>query len=801
MPSSARLQFLLGSVRYTFPLFLYVAILATPGWELVGAQEPARHSQGKVKYSRDILPILSQKCFVCHGLDEEARQADLRLDQFEFATSDEATGTASIVPGKPSDSELLRRVSSSDPDLRMPPEEHGESLTSEQVATLRQWISEGAEYQSHWAFEKPTSPELPPNLHGDSSHPVDRFIHRRLTQSELSPSTRADHAALLRRLSLDLIGLPPSLAELDRFLAAAKIDFDSAYASEVDRLLKSPHYGERWGRWWLDQARYADSNGYSIDGPRKIWKYRDWVIEAFNSDLPFDEFTIQQLAGDLLPNATQNNRVATGFHRNTQINQEGGIDREQFRIDSVFDRVATTGTVWMGLTIGCAQCHDHKFDPISQVEYYQLFAFFNNQDELNLEVHADLASLPARRELAKKTQSELSDWLQTKRSNLQAWLAELDDSKREKLPGDLKKLLEKEGEKWSSGDLEKLFAQELAKSIPEFRELTKARDAAKAATIGVTTMVLAERKTQRTSHLLIKGDFTRPDLEVSPATPSVLHPMIARGDAPDRLDLANWIVHPDNPLTSRVIVNRVWQIYFGRGLVETENDFGTLGTQATHPELLDWLAVNFQKGGWRLKELHRLIVTSDTYQQSSNERADLHNKDPNNLLLGRQTRLRLEAELIRDLSLHVSGLLAPKIGGPPVYPPIPPGVMNRGQVNRSWKASQGDDRYRRAIYTFVYRATPPPSLNVFDAPDGFSSCTRRSRSNTPLQALTLLNDQAFSEFAAALEKRIESEGVAKAFRICTGRVPEQQELEVLDSLDTSSAARVLLNLDETVTRN
>lgn len=801
MPASARLQFLLGSVRYSFPPFLFVAILATSGWQLAEAQEPASPSQEKLEYGRDILPILSQKCFACHGLDEEARQADLRLDQFEFATSDEATGTAAIVPGKPSDSELLRRVSSSDPDLRMPPEEHGESLTSEQVDTLQKWISEGAEYQSHWAFEKPKSPEIPASLHGGSIHPVDRFIHRRLTQSGLSPSPRADHAALLRRLSLDLVGLPPTLEELDRFLAAANVDFDAAYASEVDRLLKSPHYGERWGRWWLDQARYADSNGYSIDGPRKIWKYRDWVIEAFNSDLPFDEFTIQQLAGDLLPNATQNTRVATGFHRNTQINQEGGIDREQFRVDSVFDRVATTGTVWMGLTIGCAQCHNHKFDPISQVEYYQLFAFFNNQDEPNLEVHDDLASLPARKELAMKTQSELSDWLRAKRSVLESWLAELDDSKRKKLPGDVKKLLEKESEKWSPGELERIYAQELGKKDSEFRELTKSRDVAKVATVGVPTMVLAERKTPRTSHLLIKGDFTRPDREVSPATPSVLHPMTARGDAADRLDLATWIVHPDNPLTSRVIVNRVWQVYFGRGLVETENDFGTLGTQPTHPELLDWLAVNFRQGGWRLKELHRLIVTSHTYQQNSHERADLRSKDPNNLLLGRQTRLRLEAELIRDLSLSVSGLLAPKLGGPPVFPPIPPGVMNRGQVNRSWKASQGDDRYRRAIYTFVYRATPPPSLNVFDAPDGFSTCTRRSRSNTPLQALTLLNDQAFLEFAAALEKRIESEGLAKAFRICTGRVPEQRELEVLEGLDTSSAARVLLNLDETVTRN
>ncbi|WP_145346236.1 PSD1 and planctomycete cytochrome C domain-containing protein [Rosistilla ulvae] len=659
-------------------------------------------SAADVEFNRDVRPILAEYCYACHGFDEAAREADLRLDTFAGATGADGGSTA-ITPGDPDDSELMLRVLSDDPDTVMPPRESGKQLTAAQKQTLRNWIAQGATYDQHWAFAPPHRSSLPePSA---SQHPVDSFIRSRLTDAGLTPSERATPETLIRRISLDLIGLPPTPAEVDAFVSAADKDFDAAYRDLVERLLASPHYGERWGRWWLDQARYADSNGYSIDAPRQIWSYRDWVIDAINNDMPFDTFTIEQLAGDLLPNATQDQKIATGFHRNTQLNQEGGIDKEQFRVDSVFDRVATTGTVWLGLTVGCAQCHDHKFDPITQVEYYQMFAFLNNQDEPTLKL----------------------------------------DDKR-------------------------------------------------------TTLVMKERAKPRKTTVLIKGDFTRPDAEVSPGTLSILHPMQTGDRIANRLDLARWIMSPENPLTARVIVNRIWQHYFGRGLSEIDNDFGLQGSSPSHPQLLDWLAIEFVERGWSLKEMHRLIVTSETYQQASRRREDLDQTDPHNYLLGRQQRLRLDAEIVRDVALVASGLLSPTLGGPPVYPPIPDGIMGQGQVKRSWRTSKGEDRYRRGIYTFKFRATPPPSLNVFDAPDGLSSCTRRIRSNTPLQALTLMNDPAFFEFATALEKIIQRDGLQAAFRRCTSRSASPDELAILERLDTLGAARAMLNLDETITR-
>ncbi|MEM7477657.1 MAG: PSD1 and planctomycete cytochrome C domain-containing protein, partial [Planctomycetota bacterium] len=683
-------------------LALFMAAMAPPA--VAQSAEP-----GELSYSKDVLPILSKNCFACHGLDENTREADLRLDIQEAAISRDRSEQPAIVPGDPNESILIDRIASKDPDLLMPPPDSGHELSQEQIKVLEEWIRQGAEYQAHWAFQKPDSakPKTP-----DRSHPIDHFVLKRLAAAGLSASPAAEPSALLRRLSLDLIGLPPSLEELDAFEAAAKQNFESAYLAQVDRLLDSPRYGERWGRWWLDQARYADSNGYSIDGPRSIWKYRDWVVEALNNDMPFDQFTIEQLAGDLLPDASQSNRVATGFHRNTQINQEGGIDREQFRMDSIFDRVATTGTVWMGLTIGCAQCHDHKFDPISQKEYYQLFAFFNNQDEPNMEVHDNVGELPKRKERYSDAQRARDEYLSGQQKAIQQWLADLPEAKRTKLPKDVKSAADKAAEKWNAGDLQKLFAHELGRNDVEYSRLEKEVAESKRGITGTPTMVLAERSTPRETHVLIKGDFTRPSETVEAATPSILHALQPRGEKPDRLDLANWIVSPDNPLTTRVLVNRIWQVYFGKGIVFTENDFGTLGSNPTHPDLLDWLANEFQAQGWSLKRMHRLIVTSRTYQQSSNYRTDIAAADPENELLGRQQRLRLEAEIIRDVCLSVSGLLSDKMGGPPVYPPIPPGVMDRGQVRRNWKASTGEDRYRRGLYTFVFRATPPPSLNV-----------------------------------------------------------------------------------------
>ncbi len=665
--------------------------------------------QPPVDFSRDVRPILSEHCLACHGFDPASRQADLRLDTLDGALHS-GSGQA-VVPFDPEGSLLVERIFSTDSDSVMPPPEHHKPLAPQQKELLWRWIAEGAEYREHWAF-LPLKAELPAPVSVSVSaaeHPVDRFVRAELMQQGLSPAPPAPPHTLLRRISLDLTGLPPSPADLQRFAAAWQLDPDRAYGEAVDRLLASPAYGERLGRWWLDQARYADSHGYSIDAPREMWLYRDWVIHSLNADLPFDRFTIEQLAGDLLPDASESQRVATGFHRNTQINQEGGIDKEQFRIESVFDRVATTGTVWLGLSVGCAQCHDHKFDPISQLDYYRLFAIFNNQDEPALKV-----------ELA---------------------------------PGQT-----------------------------------------------VSALVLAERAEPRESHLLIKGDFTRPAELVTPGGLHALPPMTPRGQQVDRLDLAQWLVDGRNPLVARVLVNRLWLLLFGRGLVETEDDFGLQGASPSHPQLLDWLAAELQRRQWRIKDLVRLIVTSDTYRQSSMLTADSTERDPYNVWFARQSRLRLDAELVRDAALQASGRLVQQVGGPPVFPPIPDGVMAQGQVKRAWTENQGADRHRRGLYTFRFRATPPPSLSVFDAPDGVSSCTRRLRSNTPLQALTLMNDRGFFELAEALAEIIEEQGLRSAFVRCTSRPPSDRELEVLQQLDRLTAARVLLNLDETYNR-
>lgn len=779
------------------PVAFLTALLLVP-IAVVHAGPP---SGEPVSFNRDVRPILSENCFACHGFDPNHREAGLRLDTFQGATADHG-GTRGIVPGDPAKSAIWERIQSTDPDVVMPPPKANKTpLTAAQRATLKRWIEEGAKYEAHWAFVAPKRET--PTINGvaiPADKVIDFYVERRVLEQGLTMSPAARAETLIRRVSLDLIGLPPTVAEVEAFVAESQRDFDAAYRALVERLLQSPHYGERWGRWWLDQARYADSNGYSIDAPRQIWKYRDWVVSALNVDLPFDQFTIEQLAGDLLPKATEGQKIATGFHRNTQINQEGGIDREQFRIDSIFDRVATTGTVWLGLSIGCAQCHDHKFDPIEQREYYRLFAFLNDQDEPTLKVvdsSLDVAELT--REFKEK-EAKLTAYMKDHVADLEKWESSLTTETRKGLSAGIIKALETPKDKRGFAQLRILFAGGIG-GVGPFREWNdRYNELDVVLNQGVTTMVLQERSTPRKTTVFVKGDFTRPAEEVAPGTPAVLHPLGQTQSRPNRLDLARWIVSPQNPLTARVIVNRVWQQYFGRGIVETDNDFGTQGTVPTHPELLDWLAVEFRERQWSLKELHRLIVQSRTYRQSSSGRPDLLEKDPENVLLARQRRLRLDAEVVRDIALAASGLLSPKVGGAPVYPPVPQGSLNVGQVRRVWAESKGEDRYRRGLYTFIYRASPPPSLAVFDAPDGFSSCTKRIRSNTPLQALTLLNDLAFFEFAAALERIIQNEGLDVAFRRCTSRRPDEQEIAVLKQLDTLNAARALLNLDETITR-
>jgi hypothetical protein len=767
-------------MKYTVSSFLAFTLTA------LNAAESTR--VGKVEFNRDVRPILSENCYACHGFDPKHREADLRLDTFEGATEDR-DGSRGIVPGDVAKSDAWQRIISDDKDEVMPPpKSHKPPLTAKQREILKIWIEQGAKYERHWSFEPPKK---------SAGVSIDHFIQKRLAEENLKPSPVAEPATLIRRVSLDLTGLPPSPAEVDAFVADKSED---AYDKLVNRLLASKHYGERWGRWWLDQARYADSNGYSIDAPRQIWKFRDWVIDALNADMPFDQFTIEQLAGDLLPNASESQKIATGFHRNTQINQEGGIDKEQFRIDSVFDRVATTGTVWLGLSIGCAQCHDHKFDPIEQRDYYRMFAFFNNQDEPTMKVFDPSVDVSELTTEYKEVGAKVKAYIQEHMDELDKWEAGLTPAIKKSLSPYLTKMLNLPKGKRSFEQNQALFAAGVG-GVGPFRELNdRFKEIDTILNQGTTTLVMKELPKPRKTTVFIKGDFTRPADEVTPGTPKVLHSFDQPKDQPTRLDLAKWIVNPQNPLTARVIANRVWQQYFGRGIVETDNDFGMQGTMPSHPELLDWLAAELMAKKWSLKDLHRLIVTSHTYRQSSANRPELREKDPNNYLLARQTRLRLDAEVVRDVALSASGLLSPKIGGPPVYPPIPDGVMGQGQVKRVWAVSKGADKYRRGLYTFIYRASPPPSLSVFDAPEGFSSCTRRIRSNTPLQALTLMNDSGFFEFATALEKIIQKDGIETAFRRCTTRAPKPDEIALLQKLDTLNAARTLLNLDETVTR-
>ncbi len=778
---------------------------------------------GPVDYARDVKPLLAKHCVSCHG--DERPRAGLRLDTAALAVKGGKAGP-SVVPGRADESPLYLAVVGEGEGSRMPYKRP--PLPPEQARVLRDWIDSGAKAPAdevpstppvHWAFVPPRRPE-PPEVKdaGRARNPIDRLILAPLERDGIAPSPEADRVTLLRRVSLDLIGLPPTVAEVDAFLLDDRPD---AYERAVDRLLASPHFGERWARPWLDLARYADSNGYSIDGPRSIWKYRDWVIDALNQDMPFDEFAVEQLAGDLLPDATLDQKVATGFHRNTPINQEGGIDPEQFRVESIIDRVNTTGTAFLGLTVGCCQCHDHKYDPISQREYFRLFAFFNNVDEPDL-------TLASPEEIARqeKVEAEIRDHLDGVRKKdvklveaQRAWEDGLDMAARQKQSEAFRDVMSTLFDERDESQ-KRIAFEAFVDQAPAARSVRQAvAKIRKAAPKAVTTMVVRERARPRETRIFIKGDFTRPGDLVGPGVPKALPPLGSTSGTPNRLDLARWIASRENPLTARVAVNRIWQEYFGRGLVETENDLGTQGSPPSHPELLDWLAREFADGGWKVKAMHRLIVTSATYRQASRTGPDLARLDPENRRLARQSRLRLEAELIRDSALSASGLLSPTVGGPSVFPLQPAGVMTLGQIKRDWAPSAGADRYRRGLYTYFWRATPHPALVVFDAPDATRACTRRMRSNTPLQALTLLNDPAYFEFAKALGGRVIKDAPADdparldyAFRLVMARHPTDGEAHRLASLlddarksdpepeAWTTVARVLLNLDEFITR-
>ena len=911
-------------------------------------------------YNRDVRPILAEHCFACHGPDDEHREADLRLDSREDVMS-----TGVIQPGRSVESELVKRLKSLDPDEVMPPPESG-VLSQDEKEILADWIDCGAKYQKHWAFE-PVIKATPPRTVDQSwcVNPIDHFILERLESEGLKPSVQASRAVLIKRLYIDLIGLLPTPSQVDAFLAD---DSATAYESLVDELLRSKHYGERWGRHWLDQARYADSNGYTFDNARVMWPYRNWVIDAINDDMPFDEFTIQQLAGDLLPDPTMKQLAATGFHRNTLINEEGGTDAEQFRVESVIDRTNTTGTVWLALTVGCAQCHNHKFDPVSQLDYYRLFAFFNstvdrnnrgpevifrNPHEKEIEnLDSQLAALkteekeraladagtpeewtalkPIEAEAASEANFEmLQDQsllvsgpnpveetyevvYHAKKGKVAAF--QLDVLPHEALPkggpgrasngnfvmvdvhfedadgnelqlepvaiadysqsqhdvslavdDDLKSgwaintnqkgnvahwakfllaepmVFEKPTElrlrlRFNQGTqpynlgrfrLSSSPSRPVVDLVPLRRNALEAKKRKLEAEV-VKSMVMRELEKPRATHLLTRGDFLRPAESVEPAVLGNLY-LWSKSEQPlNRLDLARWLVDSGNPLTPRVVVNRMWEKLFGVGLVETVEDFGAQGALPSHPALLDWVSAELVDRGWSQKQILRLIVTSATYRQSSDARIDLQQEDPLNRLLGRQNRLRVDAEIVRDLALSASGKLVPTIGGPSVYPPQPAGVYAFTQKKKNWPTSQGPDRFRRTMYTFFYRSSPHPMLTAFDVPRFNVTCTRRGRSNTPLQSLMVANDPGLFELAEALADRVVSvEGSDESqlkymFHLALCRHPSTQELEFLQtflrdqrrkfasSMAGSEAkavqyawvavARVLMNLDEFITR-
>jgi hypothetical protein len=738
---------------------LIVSVLATA----VSAQQPSPNEP------TGIQQILKVNCQPCHN--EANKSSGLALTSRDAVLAGGNRGAA-VKPGSPAESLLVRAVEQSG-ELKMPP---GRKLQPNEIASIRNWIEQGVAWPKDassssrpkgadwWAFQ-PVKRVAPPATEDAAwvRNPIDAFILARLEKEHLKPSSAAPKEALLRRVSLDLTGLVPSPREIRDFLADTSAD---AYERAVDRLLASPHYGERWGRHWLDVARYADSDGYTIDAPRQVWKYRDWVINALNHDMPFDQFAIEQIAGDMLPNPTVDQLIATGFHRNTSSNYEGGIDFEQYRVEAVVDRVSTTGAAFLGLTLGCARCHDHKFDPVSQKEFYQVFAYFNNVDEITTEAerydfNRPILKVPAPEEIARK-QAFDAQWSSLSKE-LVAYVREL--AARPRKPGD-------EDPSKDPGLIERVRnLRELRRREPTF----------------TTTLVMRELPQPRESYIHLAGDFARKGLTVKPAIPAVLPQLPA--EANTRLDFAKWLVDPQNPLTSRVTVNRIWQAYFGKGIVETESDFGKQGAAPSHPELLDWLASEFVRQKWSQKAIHRLIVTSTTYRQASTRRPDTEAVDPFNKLLARQNRLRLEGEIIRDSALAASGLLTATVGGPSVYPPIPEGAMSVTQVSGAWPTATGPDRYRRGLYTFFRRSAAYPGLTVFDSPDATSACTRRARSNTPLQALTTLNDETFLEFAEGMAARVikeappdNKERIRYAFALALGRAPrpdEEQRLELL----------------------
>jgi hypothetical protein len=762
-----------------------------------------------LEYNRDIRPILAENCFYCHGQDANKRQGELRLDQRETAVE-----TKAIVPGDPAASGLVGRINSTDPDEQMPPPDSNRRLTPAQKKLLEQWIAEGAAYQTHWAYVAPVRPALPEVQGGEwTGQPIDRFVLAKLELAGIAPSPAAQRAMLIKRLSADLVGLPPTPDEVDVFAADSSPD---AYERLVDRLLASPHYGERLALPWLDAARYADSNGFQQDGDTWQWIWRDWVVRALNSDLPFDQFTTWQLAGDLLPEATTDQKIASGFNRNHLLNGEGGAIPEEQRWVILFDRIDTTSTTWLGLTMACAQCHDHKFDPLTQRDYYSLLDAFNRVPESGtpqffssrIRVANPVLELPTAENLARIAEFESQIAMADAEAKVavdaayQGWLLGLSASgKPEEIAGleDAFAAVLRKPEKERTDEEKKTLETRLRKhfedkvrpsltsKLPQLAKLesVKKQLANYKADKLPRVMIMSDAQPRETK-ILSRGEYLQPTEKVSFAAPAFLPPL-PEGAPANRLGLAQWLMSPDQPLTARVQANRIWQHFFGAGIVKTAEDFGVQSEYPIHGPLLDWLAVEFRERGWSMKDMHRLIVTSSTYRQSSRVTPELKTRDIENRLYARASRFRLPSLLLRDWSLAAAGVLDTRIGGQPVYPYQPQDIWEALAITKerdfTYPASSGADLYRRSLYTFWRRTVGP--ANMFDASSRQACRVRLATTSTPLHALTTLNDPTWVEAARLLAEQSlkaapdPNSRLSHAFRRAACRVATENDLAVL----------------------
>ncbi len=830
---------------------------------LAGTGPLAGGTGDKVDYNRDVRPILAANCYACHGPDARLRKARLRLDQKDGALGELRGGRHAIVPGDPSMSSLVQRISSADEDEVMPPPDSGKELSPAQIETLRRWIEEGAAWSDHWAYVPPAR-HAPPGVALESwpSRPVDRFILARLEKEGLQPSPEADRVTLLRRLSFDLIGLPPAPAAVDAFLSDTS---EAAWEKQVDRLLRSPHYGERMAVFWLDLVRFADTRGFHSDNPRNVHPYRDYVIGVFNENLPFDQFTIEQLAGDLLPEPTLQQRLATCYNKLNQTTEEGGAQAGEYEAKNSSDRVRNVSAVWMGATLGCAECHEHKFDPYAAGDFYRMAAFFADIKEPAITDRDQGIPLPTPEEDRRLGQleaqlasleKELADLAPERAQRLARAQSEwekdaLGDAplKADGLPPEIRAALEipagerDEKQKASLAAHYRSIAPELA---PEREELAGLRREKEELEARIARCLVSVAGDPRVVRILTRGNWmdTTGDA-VQPAIPAYFGRLETGERRANRMDLARWLVSPANPLTARVFVNRLWKLFFGVGISRRLDDLGAMGEPPVHPALLDWLAVEFMESGWDVKHMVKLLVMSSTYRQSSVVTADLRERDPYNRLLARQSRWRLDAEMVRDNALAVSGLLSLRVGGPSVKPYQPDGYwMHLNFPKRTWTADEGERLYRRGLYTWWQRSFLHPSLMAFDAPSREECSAERPRSNIPQQALVLLNDPTYVEAARVFAYGALREGgetardrIRWAMRRAVSRSPVPEEIAVLADLYEehraqyeadpraavellavgeaavpdgiapaelaawTSVARAILNLHETVTRN